>query len=68
MSGAKIRLKFFMINVGKNIHKASIVSFENGVLGGEIHRQLTGQAIAKTAAGEIGDGIIHIEHGKGNAL
>ena len=61
-SGFKIGLEFLVVDALENIFELAIIGFEDGVLGGEIHRIVHAEAIVKGGPGEILNGLSEVIH------
>mmetsp|Transcript_18496 Transcript_18496/g.13296 ORF Transcript_18496/g.13296 Transcript_18496/m.13296 type:complete len:332 (+) Transcript_18496:516-1511(+) len=60
--GLELILEFLLINVLENIFEKTIILLEDGVLGGELERQLTVQRVLHAGASEGGNGSVSVEH------
>ena len=60
-------LEFGVIDVGKNIFELPVIGLQNSVLGGQVHRVTTQQAVAEARARKIFNGIVEVVHSHGNS-
>jgi len=56
-----------LVNGLKDVLEATVIGFENGVLGAEIEGPLFLQGVLKAGVGETVDGLVGVVHAEGNS-
>ena len=60
--GRKVGLELGVKHLLEDVLEAAVVSFEDGVLRREIHREVPRQAVTETRPGEVADRIVEVVH------